>query len=76
MYDDEQLKTFRLNYLKENEREWYRLLVEEGRLEAHLQARADGCRQEAKRLVAQGITFESQAWQWAIRSKLLDQEWD
>ena len=76
MYDDERLKALRRNYLEETKPEWYCLLVQEDRLAAHLQGKADACREEAKRIVAQGITFEEQAWQWAIRSVLLDQEWD
>ena len=67
MYNDDQLKQFRRNFLRGNRPEEFRRLKREGQLEAHLQEHADACRSRAASLVEQGETFEAQAWQWAIR---------
>ena len=72
MYDDDQLKQFRRNFLRGNRPEEFRRLKREGQLEAHLQEHADACRSRAASLVEQGETFEAQAWQWAIRIVLLE----
>ena len=75
-YDDAKLKQYRENFLRENRPDTYETLKQDGSLEAHLQEKADECRAEARRLVVEGITFEAQAWHWAIRSVLLETEWD
>ena len=75
MYDDDRLKEYRRNFLRENRPEEFERLVNAGELEDHLQERADACRREADRLVENG-TFEGQAWQWAIRTTLLEAEQD
>ena len=75
MYDDDRLKQFRRNFLKENRPKENRRLVKVGELEARLQAKADACRKEVARLVEDGITFEAQG-QWAIRDVLLGSPWD
>ena len=72
MYHDDQLKQFRLNFLKGERPEEYRQLRREGKLEQHLQEHADACRRKAASLVEQGETHEGQAWQWAIRIVLLE----
>ena len=76
MYDDDRLKEFRRNFLRDNRPEEFERLTNAGELEAHLQERADACRREQERLVASGTTFEGQAWQWAIRTTLLEAEQD
>ena len=76
MYDDDQLKEFRLNFLRDVKPVEYERLLQEGELEDHLQERADACRTEQARLVENGTTFDAQAWQWAIRSVLLESPWD
>lgn len=73
-YSDDDLREKRLNFLVENKPDWYELLVSEDRLEEHLQSRVDACREEAERLFAQG--YEAQAWSWAVRTEILDQERD
>ena len=75
MYHDDRLKEYRLTFLCENRSEEYMRLVDAGELEDHLQERADACRREVDRLVENG-TFEGQAWQWAIRTTLLEAEQD
>ena len=72
MYDDDRLKRLRRNFLSGNRPEELAQLTRDGHLEAHLQRRADACRREVKRLVGSGETFEEQAWQWAIRTVLLE----
>ena len=72
---DEELKDFRLDYLKRCERKEYRRLLKAGELEAHLQKRADSCRSFAAALIGNG-EFPGQAWHWAIRVRLLDTEMD
>ena len=72
MYDDDHLMQLRLNFLKGSRPKELRRLRREGELDSHLQNRADACRREAKRLVDSGETFEAQAWQWAIRTRLLE----
>ena len=69
---EDPLKTYRRNFLRENKPREYRRMRREGTLEAHLEQKAAACRREAARLVEQGITFEEQAWHWAIRSVLLE----
>ena len=76
MYEDDRLKQLRRNFLSGERPEEVAALEREGKLEAHLQERADACRKEAARLVESGTTFEGQAWQWAIRSVLLETVWD
>ena len=68
MYDDDRLKLYRRNFLKNVRPEDLEERERAGTLEAHLQERADACRKEAERLVTSGQTFEEQAWQWAIRT--------
>ena len=75
-YDNEHLMELREDFLIDNRPTYYERLVDEGRLEEHLEQMAERCRTEARRLVSQGITFTGQAWQWAIRSVLLETEWD
>ncbi len=75
MYDDDRLKQLRRNFLRDNRPQEFDRLTNDGELEDHLQERADACRREAKRLVETG-TFEGQAWQWAIRTTLLEVEQD
>ena len=72
MYDDGRLMDLRLNFLKGNRPKELRRLRDAEELDSHLQERADACRREAERLVKSGETFEAQAWQWAIRTKLLE----
>ena len=72
MYDDERLMDLRRNFLKGNRPKELRRLRDAGELEPHLQERADACRREVERLVKSGETFEGQAWQWAIRTTLLE----
>ena len=76
MYDDDRLKTLRYNFLANNRPTELRRLTREKKLDEHLQEMADACRREAAGLQVSGITFEGQAWQWAIRSVLLETEWD
>ena len=76
MYPDDDLMDKRLKFLRENRPKEYRRLKQAGTLDAHLEAAAAACVREAERLIATGATFESQAWQWAIRSKLLESEPD
>ena len=63
-------------FLIDNRPTYYERLVDEGRLEEHLERMTERWRSEARRLVAQRITFTCQAWQWAIRSVLLETDWD
>ena len=72
---DEDLKTFRRDFLKDCQPKEYRRLARKGELEAHLQSAADEARRFAEILVSQG-TAPAQAWQWAIRVKLLESEMD
>lgn len=76
MYHDDQLKEFRSNFLANVRPEELSRLRNAGELDDHLQERADACSREATRLVEQGTTFEAQAWQWAIRTELLESERD
>ena len=75
MYPDDDLKEKRLKFLRGNRPKEYRRLKQEGKLDAHLQASADACVKEAERLIETG-TFEGQAWQWAIRTELLESPQD
>ena len=72
---DEELKSIRLEYLKDCQPQSYREYVEDGTLEDHLERVAKTARSFAETLVRQG-TSRVQAWQWAIRVKLLDSEMD
>ena len=74
MYDDK-LKQLRRNFLKNNRPKELRRFRREGVLTPTLQKRADACRKEAARLIESGTTSEEQAWQWAIRSELLESPW-
>ena len=76
MYDDDHLKNLRRNYLRNSRPKEFRRLTHKGELEEHLEERTDACRTEAKRIEDKGLAFEGQAWQWAIRSVLLEQPWD
>ena len=76
MYSDDQLIEIRLDFLKENRPKQLKQLEGSGELDDHLRERADACVREAARLVETGITFDEQAWQWAIRDKLLESTWD
>ena len=76
MYDDDRLKLYRRNFLKNVRPEDLEERERAGTLEDHLQERADACRKEAERLVTSGQTFEEQAWQWAIRTELLESQPD
>lgn len=75
-YSDARLKEIRREYLEENRPDEYKRLIEEGTLDAHLDKKAEMCREEQKPIVGQGLARDSQAWSWAIRSELLDTEWD
>ena len=75
MHTDDQLKEMRLRYLKDCKPQELRRLRKERSLDESLQRRADRCRARANDLVQSG-TFEGQAWQWAIREVLLEQEAD
>lgn len=76
MYSDDDLKERRLKFLRENRPKEHRRLKQVGLLDAHLQASVDACVKEAKRLIETGTTFEAQAWQWAIRTELLESPQD
>ena len=75
MYNDEQLRDFRRTFLQDCKPKMYRRLQRAGLLADHLQAMADLCRRRVKSLVASG-TFEGQAWQWAVRTVLLEAQED
>ena len=72
---DEELKTYRLEYLRDCQNKEYRRLARKGLLDEHLQEMADAARAFAEDLIKRG-EFPPQAWQWAIRVKLLDSEMD
>ena len=76
MYDDDKLKSFRRNFLESERPDDLAALSIAGELETHLQEHADACRRRAAELVASGQTFDGQAWQWAIRSVLLERPYD
>ena len=76
MYDAEVLMEKREVFLRENRPKEYMRLKKSGELQAHLEKTARACRETAEGLVENGITFEAQAWQWAIRRELLDTPWD
>ncbi len=62
-------------YRQDCKKKMYLELVRDGELEDHLQDRANEARRFAETPIRQG-TFAGQAWQWAIRAKLLDSEMD
>lgn len=71
------LREIRRRYLKENRRKLYKEMRDNGTLEKHLDQRAESCVEEQKYLLAMRIApHDEQAWSWAIRSALLDSEWD
>ena len=76
MYDDDVLMEKRETHLRENRPKEYSRLRKSGELQAHLQERAKACRSTAVGLIDAGTTHEGQAWQWAIRSEILDTPWD
>ena len=76
-YSDTKLREIRRNYLRENKPEEYDGMMQDGTLEEHLTSRASQCRREQARILREGWTkIDSQAWSWAIRSELLDSQWD
>ena len=72
MYDDDHLKRLRRNYLENCQPDVLARLKRDGELEPHLQGIADACRREQSRLVESGRTWDGQAWQWAIRTQILE----
>ena len=76
MYDDDRLKQLRRNFLRDNRADEFNRLAAAGELDGHLQERADACRVKANWFVESGTTFEGQAWQWAIRTILLESPMD
>ena len=72
---DAELKKIGQEYLRDCEHKEYRRLARKGELDARLQEMADTARRRAEALIRQG-TFPPQAWQWAIREKILDTPMD
>ena len=71
-YAPESLEGIRLRYLRENRRRSYRDMVKRGILDEHLTNMARICRNAKERYLAEGAMDDEQAWNWAIRSVLLD----
>ena len=76
MYDDASLIEIRRDFMRENRTKDYRRMIRKGTLEEHLKGKAESCAATAQSLVEKGTTHEAQAWQWAIRSDLLETSWD
>ena len=74
--DDTKLIHYRETFLRENRPLEYERLKNEGTLDQHLRSKAAECRAEQERIVDEGMTFDEQAYWWAVRSILLETAWD
>ncbi|MYB83920.1 MAG: hypothetical protein F4X54_04120 [Chloroflexi bacterium] len=76
MYSPEDLMEKRLTFLRENKPRRLRELRKSGELQAHLEESAERCKRTAESIMRTQPVPDSQAWSWAIRSELLEREWD
>ena len=75
-YADWQLDEIYLRYLRENRRKSYREMRMDGDLERHVAAMVRHCRNAKDRYLDEGAPSEEVAWNWAIRTVLLDSQPD
>ena len=68
---DQELRNARLIFLKQNRRKDYREMKASGELEEHLNQMVTAVRSHAEALIQTGA-FLPAAWNWAIRSVLLE----
>ncbi len=71
-YTDEQLEEIYLQYLRENRRQSYREMRRAGDLERHVAAMVRHCRNAKEHSLSEGAADDEIAWNWAIRTALLD----
>lgn len=72
---EESLRKQALDYVKENRRKSYRQMKEDGELEEYLSLKVNACRRQAFNLIESGV-WENEAWNMAIREKILETESD
>ena len=75
-YDPASLEGIRLTYLQENRPASYRDMVKRGILDEHLVNMADFARKRKAAYMNEGAPDEQTAWNWAIRTVLLDSQPD
>ena len=64
-----------LNFLKTCKPKEYRNMKASGELKEYCQLKAKAAKRLAENLISTGV-FENQAWHWAIRSEILEKEFD
>ena len=75
-YADWQLEEVYLRYLRENRRTSYREMRRDGGLEEHVAAMVRHCRNAKEQHLREGAADDETAWNWAIRTVLLDSQPD
>ncbi len=71
-YTDGGLEDIYLRYLRENRRKSYREMRRDGSLETHVANMVRHCRNAKERYVEEGAMDDELAWNWAIRTVLLN----
>jgi len=64
-----------LDFLKTCKPKEYRNMKASGELKEYCQLKAEATKRLAESLISTGV-FENQAWHWAIRSEILEREFD